>query len=40
MGITRKVVKEGTGTENPKKGDEVTIKYTGKFYDISVGLEN
>lgn len=31
MGVTRKVIKQGTGTENPQKGDKVTIEYTGKL---------
>lgn len=29
MDVTRKVIEEGTGTEKPHKGDEVTIEYTG-----------
>lgn len=33
MGVTRKVLKEGDGTTKPKKGDEVTIEYTGNLYD-------
>ncbi|KAL8732053.1 MAG: hypothetical protein Q9166_003006 [cf. Caloplaca sp. 2 TL-2023] len=33
MGVTRKVLKEGNGTDQPKKGDEVTIEYTGNLYD-------
>ncbi len=33
MGVTRKVLKEGNGTDKPKKGDEVTIEYTGNLYD-------
>ncbi|KAL8656833.1 MAG: hypothetical protein Q9226_002526 [Calogaya cf. arnoldii] len=33
MGVTRKVLKEGNGTDKPKKGDEVTMEYTGNLYD-------
>lgn len=33
MGVERKVLKEGNGTDKPKKGDEVTIEYTGNLYD-------
>ena len=33
MGVTRKVLKEGNGKDKPKKGDEVTIEYTGNLYD-------
>ncbi|KAL8933882.1 MAG: hypothetical protein Q9211_005527, partial [Gyalolechia sp. 1 TL-2023] len=35
MGVERKVLKEGNGTDKPKKGDEVTIEYTGNLYDES-----
>ncbi|KAI4218784.1 MAG: hypothetical protein L6R36_008752 [Xanthoria steineri] len=35
MGVTRKVLKEGNGTDKPKKGDVVTIEYTGNLYDES-----
>ncbi|KAL8655116.1 MAG: hypothetical protein Q9210_001096 [Variospora velana] len=33
MGVTKKVLKEGNGTDKPKAGDEVTIEYTGNLYD-------
>ncbi|KAI4133219.1 MAG: hypothetical protein LQ338_000277 [Usnochroma carphineum] len=33
MGVTRKVLKEGNGVDKPKKGDKVTIEYTGNLYD-------
>ncbi len=33
MGVTRKVLKPGNGIDKPKKGDEVTIEYTGNLYD-------
>ncbi|KAL2053123.1 hypothetical protein ABVK25_006447 [Lepraria finkii] len=39
MGVTRKVIKEGTSSEMPKKGDEVTVEYTGYLYDSNVGQE-
>ena len=39
MGVTRKVIKEGTSSEMPKKGDEVTVEYTGYLYDSNVGPE-
>ncbi|KAK3176853.1 hypothetical protein OEA41_008178 [Lepraria neglecta] len=39
MGVTRKTIKQGNSTERPKKGDEVTIEYTGNLYDSSVGPE-
>ncbi|KAI4138865.1 MAG: hypothetical protein L6R39_006568, partial [Caloplaca ligustica] len=35
MGVTRKVIKEGNGVDKPKKGDQVTIEYTGNLYDES-----
>lgn len=35
MGVDRKVLKEGNGTDKPKKGDLVTIEYTGNLYDKS-----
>ncbi|KAI9880580.1 MAG: hypothetical protein M1830_002279 [Pleopsidium flavum] len=33
MGVTRKVLKQGNNIDKPKKGDEVTIEYTGCLYD-------
>jgi FK506-binding protein 1 len=33
MGVTRKILKPGNGADKPKKGDEVTIEYTGNLYD-------
>ncbi|MCJ1227465.1 hypothetical protein MMC12_004120 [Toensbergia leucococca] len=35
MGVTRKVVQQGNGTDFPRKGDEATIEYTGNLYDQS-----
>ncbi|MCJ1302922.1 hypothetical protein MMC08_005727 [Hypocenomyce scalaris] len=40
MGVTRKVLKEGNGTDRPKKGDEVTIEYTGNLYDEAQASNN
>lgn len=37
MGVTRKVLQEGNGVDKPKKGDEVTIEYTGNLYDTEFG---
>jgi FK506-binding protein 1 len=39
MGVTREVIKQGTGAEKPRKGDEVTVEYTGYLYDDKVGPE-
>ena len=39
MGVTKKVIKEGNGTDRPSNGDEVTIEYTGNLYDPSVDPE-
>ena len=39
MGVTRKVIKEGNGSEMPKEGDEVTVEYTAYLYDSDVGPE-
>ena len=33
MGVEKKILKEGNGTERPQRGDEVTIEYTGNLYD-------
>ncbi|KAJ6264245.1 peptidyl-prolyl cis-trans isomerase [Drechslerella dactyloides] len=35
MGVTREVTKEGDGTHFPKKGDTVTMHYTGRLTDGS-----
>ena len=40
MGVTRKVLREGNGTDHPKKGDQVTIEYTGNLYDETMGENN
>ncbi|MCJ1354436.1 MAG: FK506-binding protein 2B [Icmadophila ericetorum] len=39
MGVTRKILKEGNGVDKPKKGDTVTIEYTGNLYDESKGSD-
>lgn len=40
MGYERKVVKAGDGVNKPKKGDLVTIQYTGNLFDKSMGEQN
>ena len=40
MGVTRKIVTKGNGTDRPKKGDDVTIEYTGNLYDESKGAKS
>ena len=40
MGVEKKMVKQGNGVDRPKKGDTVTIKYTGNLYDEAVGSAN
>ncbi|KAL9136987.1 MAG: hypothetical protein Q9175_001821 [Cornicularia normoerica] len=40
MGVTRKIVTKGNGTDKPKKGDTVTIEYTGNLYDEAKGSKN
>jgi len=40
MGVTRKIVTKGNGTDKPKAGDEVTIEYTGNLYDESKGAKD
>lgn len=40
MGVTKETIKEGNGADYPKKGDEVTIEYTGNLYDESKGQEH
>ncbi|KAI9799370.1 MAG: FK506 binding protein proline rotamase rapamycin-binding protein [Piccolia ochrophora] len=33
MGVEKKLRSQGNGTDYPKKGDTVTIEYTGNIYD-------
>lgn len=40
MYYDRKVLKAGSGTDIPKKGDTVTIEYTGYLFDGSKGADN
>ncbi|KAL9076495.1 MAG: hypothetical protein Q9161_000826 [Pseudevernia consocians] len=40
MGVTRKIVTKGNGSDRPKKGDIVTIEYTGNLYEESKGSKN
>ncbi|MCJ1325922.1 hypothetical protein MMC10_002585 [Thelotrema lepadinum] len=37
MGVQRKLVKPGNGVDYPKKGDNVTMEYTGNLYDEAAG---
>ena len=37
MGVTKETIKSGNGVDQPKKGDDVTIQYTGNLYDESKG---
>ena len=40
MGVTRKIIAKGNGTDKPRKGDTVTIEYTGNLYDEAKGSKN
>ena len=33
--FSKELVKEGNGVDKPKKGDEVTMQYTGWLYDVN-----
>jgi len=33
MGVTKKLISPGNGTDKPKKGDNITMEYTGNLYD-------
>lgn len=33
MGVTKNLIKSGNGTDRPKKGDTVTMEYTGWIYE-------
>ncbi|KAI9748710.1 MAG: hypothetical protein M1835_001731 [Candelina submexicana] len=35
MGISSQVIKNGNGTDYPKRGDTITIEYTGYLYEPS-----
>lgn len=35
MGVEKRVIQEGNGSDRPSAGDEVTIEYTGNLYDPS-----
>ena len=35
MGVTKTILQNGNGTDQPKVNDEVTIHYTGCLYDAS-----
>ena len=40
MGVSKHTLKAGNGKDYPKKGDSVTIEYTGNLYDNAVGASN
>lgn len=33
MGVQKQLISEGNGTDRPKKGDQVTMEYTGWVFD-------
>jgi hypothetical protein len=33
MGVTKKLISPGNGQDKPKKGDNITMEYTGNLYD-------
>ncbi|GAM88360.1 hypothetical protein ANO11243_063930 [Dothideomycetidae sp. 11243] len=35
MAVTKKIIKQGNGSDKPKQGDNVAMEYTGWFYDES-----
>jgi len=35
MGVEKQLLQDGNGVDKPKKGDEVTIEYTGWLYDAN-----
>ena len=35
MGVEKTIIKPGNGVDRPKKGDEVSMEYTGYLYDPS-----
>ena len=35
MGVEKKVIRPGNGTDRPKAGDKVAMEYTGYLYDAS-----
>jgi FK506-binding protein 1 len=35
MGVEKTVVSQGNGQDTPRKGDTVTMEYTGWLYDTS-----
>jgi FKBP-type peptidyl-prolyl cis-trans isomerase len=36
MGVQKTLLKEGNGVDRPKKGDKVSMEYTGWLYDPSL----
>jgi len=35
MGVTKQLISPGNGTDKPKKGDTITMEYTGNLYDAN-----
>lgn len=35
MGVTKKLIHPGNGTDKAKAGDQITMEYTGNLYDES-----
>jgi len=35
MGVTKKLISPGNGQDKPKKGDSITMEYTGNLYDAN-----
>ncbi|KAK5122476.1 Fork head 1 [Meristemomyces frigidus] len=33
MGVTKQLISEGNGVDKPKKGDTITMEYTGNLFD-------
>ena len=35
MGVTKTLISPGNGQDKPKKGDSITMEYTGNLYDAN-----
>ena len=35
MGVTKKLISPDNGVDKPKKGDQITMEYTGNLYDAN-----
>lgn len=40
MGVTKKILSPGNGTDKPKAGDQISMLYTGCLYDQNAGEAN